>query len=178
MLVTTCCRVTQAHFGGKVGHPTVANANPVTSSRDHRGTRSARAGGPLSGYLRALPGCLDPGVQGAVREASPGPRPLPASRQRAEVTHARSHFRRAETRKKLGAAEAPGRLSPLLLCPVARAAPSLREPWPWGSPGRPQCEVRGLPRAPHTGRGRAGGRQRSSRGRGRGRLCPPGLPAS
>ena len=51
-------------------------------------------------------------------------------------------------RKKLGAAEVSGRPFPLLPCPVARAAPSCREPRPWGSPGRPQCEAWGLPRAP------------------------------
>lgn len=96
-------------------------------------------------------------MQGAGQEAGRPPAP-PASRQRAEVTHAQSHFRRAETRKKLGAAEALLPRVSTALVPRGPAAQSCREPWPWGSPGPPQCEARGLPRAPRQAEGgQAGG---------------------
>ena len=175
---SACNRLLQGHPGshlGESGHPAMAIQTQLIHPETDRRTRSARARrhypGPSRLYLAAPPHSL----QGAGRKAGPGLRP-PASRRRAEVTHARSRFRRAETRKKLGAAEASGPLSPVLPCPVARAAPSCREPRPWGSPGRPQCEAWGLLRAPRTGQGRAGGRRRSSCGPGRRR--PPGLPAS
>lgn len=112
------------------------------------------------------------GVGGGA-EAARSPAP-PASRQRAEVTQVQSHFRRAETRKKLGAAEVllPG--SPLLRCPVARQRGAV------GSPGhgaalalrrvRPGAS-RGLPERPRAGR-RAGGGRRSRCGLGCCRPCP------
>lgn len=157
---SACNCLLQGHLGSHLRASRSSSNGTMQAQLIHpetdRGTGSARVGEPYLSTLRLYLLRPDPSVEGAGLE----PRAPPPSPSLAGGSDApRSHFRRAETRKKLGAAEASGHLSSLLACPVARAAPSRREPWPWGSPGRPQFEARGLPRAP--GRPRAGRREAS-----------------
>lgn len=110
-----------------------------------------------------FPGFLSPAslprlnhVQGA-GQAHPELRP-PASRLRAEVTSAQGHFRQAETRKKLGAAEV--RVVVAATVPRGRRRAELWRPGHGAAPGSHGLGVR----SPRTGRVRADGRRRESRG--------------
>lgn len=163
---------------GQVGHPTMAvptQAPFLILPQSGCGRRRAWAGGRVPGYLWTSPRSPAPGVQGAGPEASLEPRPFGLAPAGGSDAHPEP-FPAGETRKKLEAAKVPPCPSPLLPCPLARAAPSRREPWPWGCAGGRRCE-RGPPAGPRTGRGREAGGGRRRRSRGPGRPRRPGLGA-
>lgn len=118
---------TWVHILEKMGHSTMAMQTQapvmIHSQTDSRGQNErARKGFPEASSVWPTPQNVGGGAGGQ-------PSAPPPSRQWAEVTQPQSHFRRAETRKKLGAAEArppPSR--------AARVPRGLGRAALWGAP--------------------------------------------